>query len=112
MLFLVEQAERMTGMYEFGTYLSRLLTIDALFLNEDRHMHNIAVLCDETGGYHYCLVFDNGSSLLSDITIDYPLGSDAIDLILQVHAKALCSDFPEQLETHRHRRRKPANRKG
>ena len=97
--FLTEQVEQMTGLEDFGVYLSRLLTIDALFLNEDRHMHNIAVLRDGTGGYHYCPVFDNGCALLSDTQMDYPMGEDIIDLIPQVRSKTLCSDFMEQLET-------------
>ena len=96
--FLVEHVERMTGLKEFGGYLSVLLTIDAVFLNEDRHMHNIAVLRDNSRQYHYCPVFDNGSALLSDLTVDYPLNMDIIDLIPRVQAKTLCSDFQEQLE--------------
>ncbi len=39
--FLVDQVIQMTGLKDFGKYLCTLLTIDALFLNEDRHMHNI-----------------------------------------------------------------------
>lgn len=96
--FLTEQVEQMTGLNDFGRYLSRLLAVDALFLNEDRHMHNIAVLHDGSGKYHYCPVFDNGSALLSDIQMDYPLGEDIIDLIPQVRAKTLSGDFAEQLE--------------
>ena len=96
--FLTEQVEQMTGLINFGKYLSRLLTIDALFLNEDRHMHNIAVLRDKTGAYHFSPVFDNGCALLSDTTMDYPLGEDIIDLIPEVHAKTLCRDFNEQLD--------------
>ena len=38
--FLEEQVERMTGLRGFGIYLNKLLTIDAIFLNEDRHTHN------------------------------------------------------------------------
>lgn len=34
--------ERMTGLKNFGVYLHKLFTIDAVFLNEDRHTHNIA----------------------------------------------------------------------
>ena len=60
----------MTGLTEFGVYLCKLLTIDALFLNEDRHTHNIAVLLDPDGKYHYCPIFDNGAALLSDIVQD------------------------------------------
>lgn len=70
--FLAEQVEQTTGLKDFGSYLSRVLTIDALFLNEDRHMHNIAVLNDGFGNYHYCPVFDNGCALLSDTQMEYP----------------------------------------
>lgn len=41
---LVEETERAAGIKNFGIYIRRLLTVDALFLNEDRHKHNIAVL--------------------------------------------------------------------
>ncbi len=96
--FLTEQVEQMTGLKDFGVYLSKLLTVDALFLNEDRHMHNIAVLRDKSGEYHYCPIFDNGCALLSDTTIDYPVNEDVINLIPQVRAKTLSQDFNEQLE--------------
>lgn len=96
--FLVDQVIQMTGLKDFGKYLCTLLTIDALFLNEDRHMHNIGVLLDPLGIYHYCPIFDNGCSLLSDTTTDYPLEEDIIDLIPQVQAKTLSMDFLEQLD--------------
>lgn len=96
--FLVNQVTQMTGLTNFGEYLCTLLTIDALFLNEDRHMHNIGVLLDPLGVYHYCPIFDNGCSLLSDTTTDYPLEEDIIELIPQVQAKTLTTDFLEQLE--------------
>lgn len=96
--FLAEQVEQMTGLKDFGSYLSRVLTIDALFLNEDRHMHNIAVLNDGFGNYHYCPVFDNGCALLSDTQMEYPMGENIIDLIPQARSKTLDSDFVKQLE--------------
>lgn len=37
--FLVNQVERYTGIRNFGIYLAKLFTLDAFFLNEDRHMH-------------------------------------------------------------------------
>ena len=62
--FLVQQAERMTGLQNFGIYMNKLLTIDAFFLNEDRHTHNIAVLMNGKVDYAYCPIFDNGAGLL------------------------------------------------
>ena len=96
--FLVNQVERMTGLRGFGTYMNKLLTIDALFLNEDRHMHNIAVLMNEKGQFAYCPIFDNGAALLADTKMDYPMESPVNDLIEQAEAKTFCSDFEEQLE--------------
>lgn len=95
--FLVEQTIRITGLKDFGTYLSKMFSIDALFLNEDRYTHNIAVLIDTTGNFHYCPFFDNGAALLADSTIDYPLGSDIYELIDTISAKPICQNFDEQL---------------
>ena len=95
--FLVQQVERMTGLQNFGIYMNKLLTIDALFLNEDRHTHNIAVLMNGKGGYTYCPIFDNGLALLSDIN-DYPLDKDVYDYIRRVQAKPFDLDFDVQVE--------------
>lgn len=96
--FLTEQTERMTGLKEFGAYLCKLLTIDAIFLNEDRHTHNIAVIKCDNGGYRYCPIFDNGAALLSDTVMDYPMGQDILELMGRVRAKTFCSSFDGQLE--------------
>ena len=96
--FLVEQTIRITGLKEFGKYMSWLITIDALFLNEDRHTHNIAVLLDDVGDFHYCPIFDNGASLLSDTTMDYPMNVEVPMLISEVNSRTFCNSFEEQLE--------------
>ena len=96
--FLVEQVERITGLERFGPYMCKLLTVDAFFLNEDRHTHNIAVLLDPAGEYHYCPLFDHGAALLADTTMDYPLGVEVERLMKNVQAKTFCSDFDEQLD--------------
>lgn len=96
--FLVNQVERITGLVDFGIYINKLFTIDALFLNEDRHTHNIAVLMNEKGEFDYCPIFDNGAGLLSDTTMDYPLQEDVYKLMKQSRAKTICMDFDEQLD--------------
>lgn len=96
--FLINQISRITGLKDFGIYLNKLLTLDAFFLNEDRHMHNIAVLMNEKEGFAYCPIFDNGASLLADTTMDYPLGTDVYILMKQSKAKTICDDFDEQLD--------------
>ena len=96
--FTAEQTEKLTELPDFGKYLAKMLTIDAFFLNEDRHTHNIAVLLDDTGKYHYCPFFDHGAGLLSDTTMDYPLQADLALLLGNVHSKTFCPDFDEQLD--------------
>jgi hypothetical protein len=97
--FLVEQVERITGIPDFGEYISKLMTVDAMFLNEDRHTHNIAVLRDENGKYHKCPIFDNGASLLADTMMDYPLGAPLNKLMDKVQPKTFSNDFDIQLDT-------------
>ena len=100
--FLTDQVERITGLQEFGVYLNKLFTIDAIFLNEDRHMHNIAVMMNGKGEFDYCPIFDNGGALLTDTTMDYPLDQDELLLMKEVHAKTISSDFDEQLDASEH----------
>ena len=73
------------------------MVIDALFLNEDRHLHNIAVVRKANGTFDYCPIFDNGASLLSDVKVDYPLNIDTLDLIRTVKAKTIGDDFIEAI---------------
>lgn len=96
--YLVNRIIGLTGLTDFGSYMSKLITIDAFFLNEDRHTHNIAVLLDDSGNFHYCPIFDNGASLLSDTTLDYPLDEDTFTLIHEVKSKTFCRNFDEQLD--------------
>ena len=96
--FLVEQVERITNLKNFGRYISILLTVDALFINEDRHTHNIAVLMDEKGMYHYCPIFDNGAGVCSDTTMDYPMDMEVEKMLESAKAKTFCGSFEEQLD--------------
>lgn len=96
--FLVEQTVRITGLEEFGKYMGKVLAVDTFFLNEDRHTHNLAVLLDEYGKYHYCPMFDHGGALLSDTTLDYPMTGDVYALIKNAKPKTFCGNFDEQLD--------------
>lgn len=73
-------------------------SIDAFFLNEDRHTHNIAIILNGDGMYQPAPVFDHGAALLSDITLDYPMGEDIYLLLDTVKPKTFCSSFEEQLD--------------
>ena len=96
--FLCDQTIRITGIESFGVYMTKLLTIDAFFKNEDRHTHNIAILMNGTGEYKLCPIFDNGAALLADTKMDYPLDGDVYELMEEVQAKTVSMDFDEQLD--------------
>lgn len=96
--FICNTVNSITGLKKFDVYLNKLFTLDAFFLNEDRHMHNIAVIMNGREEYDYCPIFDNGACLLSDTTMDYPLGVDPIELISDCKAKTISEDFDEQLD--------------
>ena len=67
-------------------------------MKTDRHTHNLAVLMNENGKFAYCPIFDNGAGLLADTTMDYSLQEDVYDLMKEVRAKTICSDYDEQLD--------------
>ena len=96
--YLVEQVERVTGIKNFGEYICKLFTVDAFFLNEDRHTHNISVLTDRKNNFRLCPIYDNGAALLSDTIMDYPIGIDIYEEIKNVKAKTICDSFDEQLD--------------
>lgn len=89
---------RVTGIESFGVYIAKLMTIDAFFLNEDRHAHNLAVLTKDLKSFRLCPVFDNAAALLSDTTLDYPEGKDPLELKAHARPKTFCDSFDEQLD--------------
>ena len=42
--------------------------------------------------------YDNGACLLSDTTMDYPIGESVYDLMKECSAKTVSRDFDEQLD--------------
>lgn len=92
----VEKTAKVTGLKEdeIGKYITTILELDALILNDDRHFNNIAFLkCDDV--YVPAPLFDHGSSLLSD-EIYYPSNTNTEDLISKVHSKTFSDSFAEQ----------------
>ena len=85
-------------MKNVGAYLTMMLELDAIFLNEDRHTNNLAVIRNEkTKRYRLCPVFDNGLALLSDLN-DYPVDRDIYECIEKVQAKPFDRSFDAQME--------------
>ena len=97
--YLVDKTTALTGIKDLGIYMSKILTVDTVFLNEYRHLHNIAVIRRPDGTYRTCPIFDCGAGLLSDTERDYPLGIDVYEAMQKdVRAKTFTEDFVEQLE--------------
>lgn len=61
-----------------------------IFLNEDRHTHNITVLMNGKGDYAYCPIFNNGVGLLADTTMDYTK-NDVTELLEKAE------EYPEEI---------------
>jgi hypothetical protein len=97
--YLIENTERITGINGFGNWLGMLFEFDAFILNEDRHLHNIAVVKKPDGTYKPMPVFDNGAAFLSDTARDYPLtaGMSLTRLVSRVKSKPIVTEFDKQL---------------
>ena len=95
---LVEQTERVTGIKEFGIYMNKMLTIDSLFLNEDRHTHNIAVLVNDKNEFRVAPVFDNGADNVDGL---HNTDSSALGTIREEAAQALVALGYSQTESYK-----------
>lgn len=97
--YLAEKVMECTGLDKFGEYLTLLFEIDSLFLNDDRHLNNIAVL-EKDGAYDYCPIFDNGAGLLSNVQM---LQMDILPkgLIPTLKARPFLTSFTRQMNTAR-----------
>ena len=97
--YIAEETAKITGLKEFPQYLTLLFEIDALFLNDDRHLNNIAVI-EKNGKYSYCPIFDNGAALLSNIQFS-PMEIEPKSLIKDVMARPFNTSFTRQMNTAR-----------
>lgn len=79
---------------DISRYISNVLLLDSLTLNEDRHFNNLCVIKGKHS-WRICPVFDNGLSLLSD-TNAYPTGVPVRTYISKVKSKPFSSDFLKQ----------------
>lgn len=97
--YLAEATKEYTTLDYFGEYLTLLFEIDSLFLNDDRHLNNIAVL--KIGDkYEYCPIFDNGAALLSDTRLS-PMDIEPKALISTLRARPFNMSFTRQRNTTR-----------
>lgn len=97
--FFVQVIQNFTGLKDFGKYMSLILELDAFFLNEDRHMNNIAVKYNpKTKEYHLCDIFDNGLALFSDTSTDFIQGISIAECASRIQAKPFARNFDEQAD--------------
>lgn len=98
--WFVNSLEEMTGLTGFGRYLSGMLALDTIILNEDRHFRNIAVIRSGSG-FRFAPIFDNGAAFLSDC-YSYPKGNTERnyleDLVSNTEVKPFGHTFDEQLD--------------
>ena len=82
---IVDTIETVSGLQNFGQYLTLLFEVDALIANEDRHLNNIAII-EENGVYQYCPIFDNGEGFMLD-NVKYPFDIETKGLMKHLRAK-------------------------
>lgn len=95
--YLAEATADITGLEQFPANLTLLFEIDALVLNDDRHLNNIAVLA-ENGKFDYCPIFDQGAGLLSNVQFS-PMDIIPKGLIAEVRARPFHTTFNRQIKT-------------
>lgn len=93
--WLAKETAAFTGLEMFPQYLTLLFEVDALFLNDDRHLNNIAVL-EKEGRFDYCPIFDNGAGLLSNVQTA-PMDIDPAALIRSAKARPFNTTFNRQV---------------
>ena len=93
--WIVERTVELTGLSDFGAYLTALFEADMLFANEDRHMNNIAVI-RRGEAFDYCPMFDFGAGLLSNVR-DYPMDVEPRGLLGSVRARPMECGFTRQV---------------
>ena len=99
-------ADRILAVYEplqdlieydvFLQYLNKLISLDAVLFNEDRHLYNIGFLVDESG-LKPAPIFDCGAGLLSDSSIDYPFEMPIEVCLRRIKAKPFSTSFKKQV---------------
>ena len=97
MAYLAEATAEITGLEDFPQYLTLLFEIDALVLNDDRHLNNIAVIAKDSK-FEYCPIFDQGAGLLSNMMYS-PMHIIPKTLIADAQARPFNTTFNRQIRT-------------
>lgn len=93
--FIVSVVDDAMGRVCTREYLSKIIFLDAITLNPDRHLRNMSVIQDNNGNKRFMPVWDNGLCLLSN-TRDYPLSMDWKSAMYLVYSQPFHSDYIRQ----------------
>lgn len=96
--FFIKTMTDITGLADFGAYLTTMLELDAFCLNEDRHMQNIAVIRNDAGEFRLCPLFDQGAGFFSDSKVDFKEEYSLEKCFGKIEAKPFSTDFEEQVD--------------
>lgn len=77
-------------------YFAKVIYLDSITLNEDRHLNNISFLINKDGIATYMPILDNGRALLSDLS-KYPLERSILSCIRRVKSKPFSTSFKKQV---------------
>ena len=97
----VDTVVAVTGIADFGKWLTCLIEFDSLILNEDRHLHNIAVIRRADGTFRLMTLFDNGAGFCSDTAQDFPMHTPALVCARSVKSKPFNIEFKKQVRACR-----------
>ena len=70
---VINLVEKKTGLTAVREYLGRIIYLDAITLNNDRHLNNISFKLFKDSSWGYMPVYDNGSVRVTDIKKYQPI---------------------------------------
>ncbi len=98
MAFVKEFIQDYTG-FDCSAYLSKILSLDMLLLNIDRHFNNLGIIINsETEECKEAPIFDNGAALLSSYS-RFPMDNTLKENLNLAYALPFSSSFEMQAHT-------------
>lgn len=87
-----------TGVSEddIKSYLARVLQLDAIILNPDRHLNNLAFIRSKSGTYRLAPIYDNGLAFLAD-TVTFGFERNVQQMVRSVKSKPFSNSFKKQV---------------
>lgn len=93
--YVIEFVKKITKL-DITEYLGKMLTLDMVILNTDRHFNNIGLVVNsEMNNYKLAPIFDHGNALFSNIS-EFPFDSSMEDNIEKVVGQPFCANLERQ----------------